>query len=311
MEKLIIATRFFHMDWTQQVFIEYYLEAGAEEIQVFCVPEDETILKEGLHKWISTNQVKLFPNLPSRIHCYLDEWTVTRSVYTHCLSSLKEGIAMGNQYLVAFPDHDEFIEFESLHEDKFQRDHLIRAHFFEWYLSPDQISQEISAREMLHMATAHLLKGKILEMWGDPYYKDYVYRIGADNYQFFLDSYPLGGFHRLIHENKAFVPERSKALNVHHLKGIPDHVRRPILEFRKELAKDYEDDWIAWHFRDEMKKLNEKYAESYEPLKSSEEMVIEVASLVQNYDPSNSVFDQVVVRQNLDLPNFSRPGLFH
>jgi len=310
MKKLVIATRFYHRDWYQQAFVNYYLSIGAAEIRIYCKKEDHRAIEQNLASIQSADRICIIPEMKTELRSFVVDWEMCKFIYADTLEAVENRLVGGDTFLVAFPDHDEFLDLNFILRWNAPGGNAFRTVFHEWYLPPSLIRADLSADMMLTMALEGQLKGKVLEMWGDPYYKDYVFAINAENLEFFKESYPLGGFHRLINQNKAWVPEVFDSIWVHHLKGIPDHHRRPILEYRKRISLEEQDDWVSWHFEQEYATLFEPYSHTYQSLETPAALANRRSALIQSFAPKESVFDQVVVRQNLDLDGHSRPSLF-
>jgi hypothetical protein len=310
MKKIIIATRFYHLDWYQEAFINYYLSKGVEEIRIYCKKEDQKIIQKNLWKVNPNKNVHIIPEMQSDLRDFKTDWEMCKFIYADVLETIGKRIGKADNFLLAFPDHDEFIDFNPFLSSAKEGTVLFRTIFHEWYLSPSLLEEDVSAETMLSMAIDHKLKGKVLEMWGDPYYKDYAIAVTAKNIDFFKELFPLSGFHRLIHKKKAWIPEKFACLRVHHLKGIPDLHRQVLLKYRKNLVEEQKDDWICWHYENEYRKLYKDYEQSYKELNLPEPLLNQSLELINGFDSRKSVFDHVVVRQNMDLDGYSRPSLF-
>jgi hypothetical protein len=310
MKKLIVSTRFYAETWFQKTFIRYYQAKGACQIRVYCTLEDEALLADMLGDWMQSGLVILLSKPDLRVISYGKDLEISRMIYQETLEAISTQVLQGKSFVLAFPDHDEFISFPA---DMLQEHYPIsffRSVFFEWYLALDSNAQTYDSEDMLLAAQKGDLRGKMLDVWGDPHYKDYIFSVNPNNFQFYVQAAPTGGFHRLISANAVWIPDDYEVTHVDHLKGMPFEKLKHILFERCLMAGDLEDDWIAFHYHQEFQSLVKDYSNTYQALATFPELQEEAYKRLNSYRPAESTFDNVVVRQNLDCVNFSRPSLF-
>lgn len=311
MRKLIVSTRFYAETWYQATFIRYYQSKGAFQIRVYCTNEDETLLASILGDWLESGLVTLLPRPGMRILSYGKDLSIAQMIYRETLEAIRGEVLQGQTFILAFPDHDEFISFLP---DMFLDRHPIsffRAVFFEWYLALNNREQAFDSEKMLLAAQKGELRGKLLDVWGDPNYKDYIFVVNHDNYKFYSQAVPTGGFHRLIFANAVWIPNDYQVIDVNHLKGMPFEHLKNILFARCVMTRDLEDDWIAFHYHQEFQSLVTGYSSVYQTLATFSELQEDARNKLDAFSPAESKFDHIVMRQNLELAEFSRPSLFN
>lgn len=62
------------------------------------------------------------------------------------------------------------------------------------------------------MLKSNKLKGRILEVMGDPFYKDYVLFVDPREVEKFQDIRTVAGNHRYLYKNQVKVPENDLVL---------------------------------------------------------------------------------------------------
>jgi hypothetical protein len=299
-------------EYLLETFFRHYQALGADKIYVFdCWSTDGTL--DIVKRWESeSNLVQLVLSDPKYRHSsyqqqatfcnFILEWAVKNS-YHH-----------SEDTWWIFPDADEFIVQDSQQSftqflEKNAQFPVLRTIFFDWYLSPDHFHRKLSPEQILELIYERKLKGMISDLWGDPFYKDYILHVSEETYPLVSKFRAIAGFHRFIHTNKVYLPSNEPNILVNHLRILPQMIFQHRIHERLQLLAGSPDDWSFVHFNRLKSLVNNYDPEFYHLELHSLTDLIEEASCLGSYDNSHSYYDNVIMQENIRSPSGSRPSL--
>lgn len=298
----VVGTRLYHFLYYQHFFIKYYREIEkVDTILIFCEEKDKMIISQNLDLSESDEfiVIELIPF--NSFTSYQNDKFIADFVYKKLIEYAEKYIEE-EDVLIAFPDEDDFIHIDN---SKLQKG-LNRSIFYEWYLNSEQ--QNCSLEEFYELVINRGCMGKILEVWKDPFYKDFILLLDKNNFYYFKDANITAGFHRLYTDNKIIYSHNPQIYHVtHHLKGIPLEIIRQKLWYRTQLNQD-KDDWLNIHFEKEYKNIVLNYQQLLLSLKIYNALTKDVNIMIKEVQHKGSFFDNVVTFQNIHNKSGSKPS---
>ena len=292
-----IATKVFNEEQFIDTFIQYYLNLGISEIHFFdSGSTDQTVplIKQWCHK---NSNIKLIISSPKLRHTsYSIETAVCNQVLQHTIQNTKES---NQECWWLFPDIDEFLNPPREGLDNFlsnRPNDFVRCIFFEWYRSPEQANTSISIKQMLDYARQGKLKGRLLNIFGDPFYKDFVIHFTPENIQNYLSLRTIAGNHRYILNDEVIIPANEPFLTFDHLRGlslehIEERVKKGIQLLKEQHQKRY-DAWTYVHFSGIKEDLHD-YIKFYNKLLTHSELEAKKHEIA-SYDNSTSIYNTII-----------------
>jgi len=312
--KLKIATRIFNEEYFIEDFLNFYLNIGVDEIHIFDGKStDKTIklirnLKEK-SKELRNNIILVSSNKKFRHTSYLKQTIFCNLILHYAIDNF---IKEKEDVIWIFPDVDEFIrkpkngnikEYFSQNINEF-----FRTVFIEWYLTPKMIHNHLNPLKFLTRINTNQIKGKIMDLWGDPFYKDYVIHLTNQNIDEFKGLKTISGFHRLILNEQIIIPSNKNFLVVDHLRGVPIDIFKKRIEKCLNLLENNKDEWSYQHFTQTKKKFDDYETFYDEDLKSYIEIEREIKQIYQ-FDNNNSYFNNVIMQDNINELGVSKPSI--
>ncbi len=308
--KLKIAARTFNCEYFIANFLEYYLNVDIDKIYIFDSDSDDktkNIIKKyqndnnNIHLVLSSKELRHFNEVKERRSCNL--------LFEFALNDFKEKNA---ETWWLFLDIDEFIqppEHMGLKTWLEQRKaDMIRTIFIDWYLPPELANTPVKAREMIQLAKDGKIKGKIAELWGDPFFKDNIIRFNDRTIEKYKKLKAGGGFHRWNLKNQLYLPPNKEFLVTNHLQGIPKKIMQKKLEGNLKLLVNTSDEWLKVHFQ-KVKGIFDNYDTFYDTavLKTIMELN-EIIKTISNYKNEDSYFNNVIMKEYLENLDGSKPS---
>jgi hypothetical protein len=308
--KIKIAVRVYNEEYFIGHFLNYYLNLGVDEIHIFdCESNDSTI--EDIEA-IQNRHNEIILVESNKKFRHFNHWNQTR----FCNHMLKYAI---QKYLEdysyswwLFLDVDEFIRIKKSNLKNFFKKlsgYLLRSIFLEWYWPPEMEHAHFNFNKILNLVHNGNLKGKILNLWGDPFYKDQIISINENNLNLVRKLKTTSRFHRWILNQNIIYPQNRNIILVDHLRGIPISVAKSRINQNLELMKNEKDDWGYIHFK-QLKRNFEKYQEFYENLDKIE-IINEVLRKVEKYDNSESIYNNTILKDEIEDLGCSKPSHFN
>lgn len=307
---LKVATRVLDEEYFLDAFLNHYVKHGADEIHIFDSGSSDGTLRT-IQSWQSkTDSVKLI-QLDDRFrHTSRSQQTF---VCNHVLKrAIRDSSHCNEECWWIFPDVDEFLRSPCGNMKDFLRvcsNDVVRCVFIDWYLPPDLARGNLTAQETLSLMFSGKLRGRMLDLWRDPFYKDYVIRLTPQERQFLKEISTVSGFHRFVLKDRVLVPPNEPHLVVDHLRGVPLNVNLKRIKSRLFLLREQQDDWSLQHFT----KL-ERQLKDYEMFWNGGGLLM-FAELererrrVKNFDNRKSFFNNVIMSEDLRLPEGSKPSM--
>lgn len=314
--KLKIATRIFNEEFFIDDFLKFYLNGGVDEIHFFDGEStDKTInlIRNFKNKSKSLNNkvILVCSNKKFRHRSYLKQ-TLFCNLMLHY--AIRNFIKEKKEVIWIFPDVDEFIR---IPEDRNIKEFLIqnlsdfyRTIFIEWYLSPKLINYEIKPLEFLMKINTDKTKGKIMDLWGDPYYKDYIIHLTSQNIKKLKALNTVSGFHRLIIDKQLVIPSNRNYLIIDHLRGIPIQIFNNRIEKCLNLLENNKDEWSYQHFS-QIKRIFENYEAFYSKDLNSYVNINTELEKIEQFDNNKSYFNNVIMQDNLHKLGISKPSMHY
>jgi len=312
--KLKIATRIFNEEYFIEDFLRYYIELGIEEIHVFdCKSTDKTIQ---ILKRVRNNSTDFKDkiiiagsNKNFRHTNYLNQTIFCNYILNYAINNF---LREKEEIVWMFPDVDEFIRKPDIYELKeyFYNNpsEIFRTVFIEWYLPPNALKLYINPKKILYKITPGKIKGRIMDLWGDPYYKDYIFHLTSQNFDKFRTLKTVSGFHRFISNKQVLIPSNKNFLIVDHLRGVPIDITRQRIEKCLELLSGNEDEWSFRHFSGLKTQIND-YENFYrEYLKSKDEIYNQMKE-ISTFNNKTSYFNKVIMQDNVIDLGISKPSM--
>ncbi len=298
--KLKLATRVLNEEYFINTFLEYYLSLGVDEIHIFdCSSYDNTL--NIIKAWQSKHKDIILALSDKRFRhtSYIDASNFCNYILEYAINNQ---IQSDEDSWWIFPDIDEFIRspndknlkkfLKECHND------LIRTVFIDWQLPPNLINQNLELNDILRNVRLGSYKGYIQELYGDPFYKDFIINFTPHNIKTYEKLKTVAGFHRFILKNQIFLPP-NEFLIVDHLRTVPFHISKKRINKRLKLLQDEQDDWLLEHFL-QLKKRFEDYESFYKNSKLyAFEELEEILKKIQEYDNQESYFNNVIVKENI------------
>ncbi|MFX1284735.1 MAG: glycosyltransferase family 2 protein [Promethearchaeota archaeon] len=308
---LYIVLRTLNEKYLLETFFHHYQTLGADRIYLFdCGSKDGTL--DIVRKWESeTNLVHLVLFDPKYRHSnyqqqttfcnFILDWVVGKSVHSD-----------DNWWV--FPDADEFIWLDSFQNfsqflDQYTQYPVLRTIFFDWYLTPNLFQADLTPKQILNLVRNQALKGKISDLWGDPFYKDYILHVSDQTLPLISELRTVSGFHRFIHKNKVYLPPNEPNVFVNHLRILPQKIFQNRIKERLQLVESSPDDWSYVHFN-HLNSLIQNYDKNYQRLKLKSFLeLIEEVNCLRSYDNTQSYYNTVIMQENIQYPSGSRPSM--
>lgn len=308
--KLKIATRTLNCEYFIEFFLDYYIKGGADEIFIFDSDSNDRT-KEIIRNCQKKN-CKIHFIVSSKDLRHINEKAEQNSCNTLLKFALNDFLAENNEIWWAFIDIDEFIHHPknlNLKSWLKQRNRdTLRTVFFDLYLPPELIKNQIKAKDMIQLAKRGGIKGIIPDLWGDPFFKDNVLRLNKQNIKKFETLKAGGGFHRWTLNKKLYLPSNKEFLVVYHLQGIPINIIQEKIRGNLKLLASVKDEWIKVHFQ-KVSEIFDNYNTFYDQcgLKSITELN-EITKNISNYNNDKSYFNNVIMREYIENSDGSRPS---
>lgn len=298
--KLKLATRVLNEEYFINTFLEYYVNLGVDEIHIFdCSSYDNTL--NIISAWQSKHKGIILALSDKRFRhtSYINASNFCNYILEYAINNQ---IQSDEDSWWIFADIDEFIRapndknlkkfLKECHND------LIRTVFIDWQPPPDLINQNLELNDILRNVRLGSYKGYIQELYGDPFYKDYIINFTPHNIKTYEKIKTIAGFHRFILKNQIFLPP-NEFLIVDHLRTVPFHISKKRINKRLKLLQDEQDDWLLEHFL-QLKNRFEDYERFYKNSKLyAFEDLKEILKKIQEYDNQESYFNNVIVKENI------------
>ena len=258
-----IATRIFNEEYFIEAFLKYYLNLGVHDICIFDGESTDKSLKIIERMQDKSNLFKSNINIVGsdkscRHKGYLRQTQFCNLILRY---AIEDFLKNQEETIWIFPDVDEFIRkpkggdiLEYLSKNLSD---IIRTVFIEWYYPPRMKNIGIKPIQILGDIKTGNLRGKIMDLWGDPFHKDYIIRFNRQNITNFKKLYTISGFHRLILKNKIIIPPNKDFLIVDHLHGLPINIFSQRIEKNLSLLDNKRDEWSYQHFSQLKERLND------------------------------------------------------
>ncbi len=305
-----LATRKLNCEYFIGDFLDYYINAGVDEIFIFdSDSEDNT--KEIVDNYQKNNENINLAMISTQLR-HVSEEAERDSCNVLFKFALNDFSENNEETWWIFADIDEFIR-SSSHLDfkswlKQQTSDMIRSIFIDWYLNPKLIKTMLKPIEILQLALDNKIKGKISELWGDPFCKDNLIKLNFENFEKYQNLKAGGGFHRWILNNQLILPSNKEFLIVDHLQGVPIDIIQRKVNGNFDLLKNIKDEWLKTHFQN-VERIFDNYSTFYETselkYKSELDRIIEEIS---NYNNDTSYFNNVIMKEYLKSAEGSKPS---
>ena len=309
---LYVVLRTLNEEYLLETFFRHYQALGADRIYLFdCGSKDGTL--DIVKKWESeTNLVQLVLSDPKYRHSNYQQQTAFCNLILDWVIR-SSGYSSEDAWWI-FPDADEFILQDSHIPfpqvlDQYTQFSVLRTVFFDWYFSPNHFHTDLTPEQILELIDTQVLKGRISDLWGDPFYKDYILHVSDGSLPLITKFRTLAGFHRFIHKNKVYLLPNEPNVFVNHLRILPKKIFQNRIEERLQLVESSPNDWSYVHFN-RLKSLIHNYEHYYHDLElRSFAELIEEANRLGSYDNSQSYYNNVIMQENVRIPSKSRPSM--
>ncbi|MFX0133238.1 MAG: glycosyltransferase family 2 protein [Candidatus Hodarchaeota archaeon] len=296
--KIKIATKIYNEEYYIDYFIKYHLESGIDEIHIFDAASDDKSLKI-IKKWQEkTDRVKLIEsNIELRLTTDQHETAVCNKIFKHAVD---EQIKNKDDCWWIFPDIDEFINLANDELFTFlskAKEDIIRCVFFEWYVHPEKKDILYPIEKMLEMAQKGELKGRIVYIFTDPFYKDYLVRINQDNFEKFKNVQTYSGNHRFILKSKVIVPPNEPSMIIHHLRGGSKKIIMERINRRLSILESTNEWGNFTHFNERSEEIN-NYDSFYKSLYTLDKLLKQKEETI-NYNNKASRYNLFINSQRL------------
>jgi hypothetical protein len=308
--KIKIAVRVYNEEYFIGHFLNYYLNLGVDEIHIFdCESNDSTIEDIEAIQNRHNEIILVESNKKFRHFNHLNQTRFCNHMLKYSIQKYLEDYSY-SWWL--FLDVDEFIRIKKSNLKNFFKKlsgYLLRSIFLEWYWPPEMEHAHFNFNKILNLVHNGNLKGKILNLWGDPFYKDQIISINENNLNLVRKLKTTSRFHRWILNQNIIYPQNRNIILVDHLRGIPISVAKSRINQNLELMKNEKDDWGYIHFK-QLKRNFEKYQEFYENLDKIE-IINEVLRKVEKYDNSESIYNNTILKDEIEDLGCSKPSHFN
>lgn len=307
--KVNIATKVFNEEWYLDFFIRYYLDLGIDEIHFFdSASHDRTL--EIIHEWSKKEQsVKLIiTDEELRLSNDRMEILVCNQVLQHAKNRVQQ--TQEDMWWI-FADIDEFLRPPEEGVKAFFKNmshSVVRSVFFEWYLPPEMYEAGTSVKKILQMARKGELKGRLLDVLGDPFYKDFVFFFTPDNINGWYSTLrTILGNHRYFVNEELLIPPNEPFLIFDHVRGTSKAITMRRIDLNLKLQQEdqiqkRQDHSTALHFRQIKDELID-YETFYKNLHSFQELEAKKRQ-IPAYDSNTSDFNKIayyyILTQELD-----------
>lgn len=293
-----IATKTFNEEMFVDTFIQYYLNLGIDEIHFFdSGSTDQTVAI--INHWSQKNpNIKLIVSDPDLRHTsYSIETAVCNKVLQHAIQNTKD---CNHECWWLFPDVDEFLRLSQQELSDLLHNcpnTFIRCVFFEWYLSPAQSKTGLPIPQMLAEARQGKLKGKLLHVLEDPFYKDFVIHFTPETIPDYFSLRTIAGNHRYLLNDEVIIPANVPFLTFDHLRGLSlEHIQKRVAKGMQLLEAQHQkrhDDWTFQHFSDVKEQLDD-YLNFYNNILLSYPELETKKLEITNFDNSTSIYNIIV-----------------
>ena len=296
--KIKIITRVLNEKYFLDTYIRYYLDMGVDEIHFFDSQSTDGTL-ESIKAWEKKDKrIQLIKSSKKFRHTSVSKQTeVCNMVLQQTVKDYKKEKEETWWMLL---DIDEYVQppQEGLRQffEKADRN-IIRCVFFEWYLPREVAEKNISAAEALEQIRAGNARGRLTDLWGDPFYKDYVLRLAPDTIKDVSRFRIISGNHRFLLDKETVVPDNTPFLVIDHLRGVAmsvnqNRINRGLL-LMEEQQKKMQDNWTYEHFK-KMKTEVSDYSELYQKVLKSKPELDAILETVPQYDNSQSKYNKII-----------------
>jgi len=304
--KINIATRVHNENYFFPFFIEYYEKLEVDNFFLFSDNENNQIFKKLLNKLQRQKNIHINNMYSINSINYYDQTNQCNNIFNYALEEYENN---SEECWWLFIDSDEFIRSpisNSLKKSlQNMNEEYIRTVFFEWYLTPSKFLNMMNPKDFLGLIHKGKLKGKILDLWGDLFYKDNIIKLDENTYSFFKKIKTISGFHRLILDKKVLISNGSFLL-VDHLRGIPKLKFQERMIHRMKKIKD-ENDWSYIHFKYILKILNNYSSYYHKHLKDANELEKDILD-IKSIDYDKSYYNAIIMPENIKSKYGSKPN---
>ena len=309
-----IATRIFNEEYFIEAFLRYYLNLGADEICIFDGYSTDNSLKiikqlQNQSHYSKANIKIVCSDKKYRHKGYSQQTQFCNLILRY---AIKDFLKTQEEVVWIFPDADELIRKPESGDildylSKSLSD-IMRTVFVEWYSPPKLKKIKVEPIQILKNIKTGKLRGKIMELWGDPFHKDYIIRLNPQNIAHLKNIYTVSGFHRLILNEQILIPPNRDFLIVDHLSGVPINIFSQRVEKNLKLLKNNKDEWSYHHFAQLKERLKDYDSFYYKSLKTSEEIEFQLKK-INEFDNTKSYFNNIIMRDNLNELGVSKPSM--
>jgi hypothetical protein len=298
--KINIVTRVLNEIYFLDTFIRYYLDLGVDEIHFFdSKSTDKT--PETIKNWHKKHPgVQLIRSSRKLLHTgYSKETEICNRVLQHTMKDYKK---RKEETWWIFADIDEFLRPPAGGLRDFLQTtpgNIIRCVFLEWYLPMEIAEARISAGETLDYIYEGKARGRLLDLWGDPFYKDFVLRLSPRTIKDFSRFRTIAGNHRYLFNGETVVPPNTPFLTFDHLRGVSIDITfsriDQWLHLQEVTRQKMNDNMTYEHFQEKKKEIVD-YENFYRTTLKPKEEVEALLEDVGSYDNSKSLYNKMIFR---------------
>jgi hypothetical protein len=298
--KINLVTKVLNEMYFLDTFIRYYLDLGVDEIHFFdSRSTDQTV--ETIKSWQQQNPaVQLIISHKKLRHTsFSKETEACNRVLQHTIKDYKQ---RKEETWWIFVDIDEFLRPPAGGLRNFLQASslkMIRCVFFEWYLPLEVAEERISARQTLEKIHRGEARGRLIDLWGDPFYKDFVLRLSPGTIEEFAQFRTIAGNHRYLLKGETVVPQNTPFFIVDHLRGVAIDVTRSRINkgllLLEEAQQKMYDNWTYEHFKEKKKEITD-YQGFYESVLKTKEELESLLEDVGNYENSQSLYNKMIYK---------------
>ncbi len=296
--KINIVTKVLNEMYFLDTFIRYYLDLGVDEIHFFdSQSTDKTV--ETIKAWHKKNPaVQLIRSSKKLLHTsYSKETGVCNLVFRHTITHYRK---KKEETWWIFADIDEFLRPPAGGLRDFLQTtpyNMIRCVFLEWYLPMEIAEERISARQTLEKINEGKARGRLINLWGDPFYKDFVLRLSPQTIGEFSQFRTIAGNHRYLLNGETVIPQNIPFLIVDHLRGVFIDVTYSRIDqgllLLEETQRKMTDNMTYEHFREKKKEILD-YENFYRTALKTKEEVEALLQDVGSYDNIKSLYNKMI-----------------
>ena len=257
--KRILATRMYDFNYFHSLFFEHYANQKFDIVLVFCKNEHIDIIKTAVNAFPVVLMELPEHKIP---YTYNEEKSICNFIYQQTLHYYENNY-LKEEATILFADDDEYyigLDAKTI---------ISRVVFSEWYLD-SSYNDSFRASDFYNLIQSGYCKGKLLNIWNDPYYKEAIIKVSENNLQFFRECVYSNAFHRITHKNN-LIDIGKETLFAQHLKGIPLTLAKERIQKSKKAIKN-DDDWCSNHYIIEFKNYFTDYDKFYQNLLIKEEL---------------------------------------